>query len=1225
MKRFRKFTILFFGILSLIFTIEKGFCETVTLINSTPRFGTGETHLRCLDTSDELESSQLRISRAYNNGNGLDLPAPSTVDNTEGLGSVVVRWGGGIGDRGAGVYECSSVGSSERVQTIKIAANACDDGTFGPDCNQSCLMCLNGAQCDKQKGCICTDQWTGPWCDSPKISFTSDAEIVNYQDNRRIVLRCSCHLQSSQCPQLTIKPLGMKLHFRSNPTNRISDNYIEYEFTPYGINGVMEFACVASNVYVNTTLTLRIKVIGKDPVISEFQDKESNIGQDARFTCKCSIGDMDSVDSVVLISPNGVEIESGLVYSHVYMFDISDVDNSKAGNYTCRVTSSGGITEDIAELQCKNPPTPLKPPIVISNAQGVMRINLNFKEHSGDGPIRAVILNFKRTASSTAQWQKQAIDSGLQNSSVIEMTNELLEYDTEYEFFVSLKRSGPGGEGVAGPSIRIRLSCKEPHESSKFELKATSEDTIRLTWTLKTSVSITEFVISCRMKGTLNWKETSVTTPDAHQCDITGLQMAKLYYCQMLAKSCGGRGPFSVPKSVRTQDGAPGPVQEMKVTVQASDNILVTWKDPSVTNGKIKSFNITYIERRTGVVKTLNAPDYKHFFYIQNLKPHTNYIIMVSAKTTKLGKVSTMNATTQQSVPTGPPLNTTYEFSKNNLIFKWKEPSKNKRNGIITHYEYELYEGKTSRDTYMIKTATVNIPRVIFETLEENQQYTFLVRAFTVMGFGPWSDDFIASTIPTPSTTSIPTKLPALTLNGNKFELQTPITSETKHLAYSSQMGVIVAAVIGVVVLALILFGIMYWSTNMRKARDRNMGRLDSIQSVNFQQLLRERSLSNEYNETGVAIQRSPGIASPGMFSFSGTGSPPLSPGPMSPTCKSPMPPLSPQAEYYRIPWENMILENFLIAEGNFGQVMKGVVKKEGAAIQAAVKMLKEGANDNDRRDFFGELMIMAKVGYHPNIVNLIGASEYQGVLYVATEFAEYGNLLNYLRRSRCLETDPTYANKTNLASTLSSENLLQIAADVSLGMKHLSEKGCVHRDLAARNILLCADGGNIVAKVTDFGLSRSEEVYVKTTAGRLPVRWMAIESINYSVYTTKSDVWSFGILLWEIVTLGGTPYPGMTCAELYEKLPMGYRMEKPLNCDNEVYDIMRHCWRDRPHERPTFAQLYIAINRLVQATKTYVNVENNEGFTYVDINTDDDINPPGNSAASFLLNTSKC
>ncbi|XP_033098604.1 tyrosine-protein kinase receptor Tie-1-like [Anneissia japonica] len=421
-------------------------------------------------------------------------------------------------------------------------------------------------------------------------------------------------------------------------------------------------------------------------------------------------------------------------------------------------------------------------------------------------------------------------------------------------------------------------------------------------------------------------------------------------------------------------------------------------------------------------------------------------------------------------------MNITYRLSETDLIFNWKEPSEDKKNGVIIKYRYKLYEGKSSTGTMMRDALTTN-RRMIFQEWEANKFYTLRIRAYTIKGDGPWSNDFIVLTTPPSSTQS-----PALPTRSGEIGLpltpETVITDTQKNTNSSLQdrLGIIVAAVIVCIIFAVIIIGLMLWTLNMRKSRRNN----DDLPRITLQQLLRERMLSNET----VVAQRSPGIVTPGMFTFSSTGSPPLSPGPMSPTCKSPLPILSPQAEYYKIPWENMILENFLIAEGNFGQVMKGVVKKEGAAIQAAVKMLKEGATDNDRRDFFGELMIMAKVGYHPNIVNLIGASEYQGILYVATEFAEYGNLLNYLRRSRCLETDPTYANKTNLASTLSSENLLQIAADVSLGMKHLSEKGCVHRDLAARNILLCnADCGQIVAKVTDFGLSRSEEVYVKTTA----------------------------------------------------------------------------------------------------------------------------------------------
>nr|XP_014431078.1 angiopoietin-1 receptor isoform X3 [Pelodiscus sinensis] len=307
----------------------------------------------------------------------------------------------------------------------------------------------------------------------------------------------------------------------------------------------------------------------------------------------------------------------------------------------------------------------------------------------------------------------------------------------------------------------------------------------------------------------------------------------------------------------------------------------------------------------------------------------------------------------------------------------------------------------------------------------------------------------------------------------------------------------------------------------------------------------------------------------------------------------------SPDPTIYPVLEWNDIKFQDVIGEGNFGQVLKARIKKDGLRMDAAIKRMKEYASKDDHRDFAGELEVLCKLGHHPNIINLLGACEHRGYLYLAIEYAPHGNLLDFLRKSRVLETDPAFAIANSTASTLSSQQLLHFAADVARGMDYLSQKQFIHRDLAARNILV---GENYVAKIADFGLSRGQEVYVKKTMGRLPVRWMAIESLNYSVYTTNSDVWSYGVLLWEVVSLGGTPYCGMTCAELYEKLPQGYRLEKPLNCDDEVYDLMRQCWREKPYERPSFAQILVSLNRMLEERKTYVNTTLYEKFTYAGI-----------------------
>ncbi|XP_062844515.1 angiopoietin-1 receptor [Trichomycterus rosablanca] len=301
---------------------------------------------------------------------------------------------------------------------------------------------------------------------------------------------------------------------------------------------------------------------------------------------------------------------------------------------------------------------------------------------------------------------------------------------------------------------------------------------------------------------------------------------------------------------------------------------------------------------------------------------------------------------------------------------------------------------------------------------------------------------------------------------------------------------------------------------------------------------------------------------------------------------------------YPMLEWSDIKFQD-VIGEGNFGQVLKARIKKDGMRMDAAIKRMKEYASKDDHRDFAGELEVLCKLGHHPNIINLLGACEHRGYLYLAIEYAPHGNLLDFLRKSRVLETDPAFAIANSTASTLTSQQLLQFAADVARGMDYLSQKQFIHRDLAARNILV---GESFVAKIADFGLSRGQEVYVKKTMGRLPVRWMAIESLNYSVYTTHSDVWSYGVLLWEVVSLGGTPYCGMTCAELYEKLPQGYHLEKPLNCDDEVYELMKQCWREKPYERPSFAQILMSLTRMLEERKTYVNTTLYEKFTYAGI-----------------------
>ena len=178
-------------------------------------------------------------------------------------------------------------------------------------------------------------------------------------------------------------------------------------------------------------------------------------------------------------------------------------------------------------------------------------------------------------------------------------------------------------------------------------------------------------------------------------------------------------------------------------------------------------------------------------------------------------------------------------------------------------------------------------------------------------------------------------------------------------------------------------------------------------------------------------------------------------------------------------------------------------------------------------------------IGKHINIINLVGCLT-RTHLSVVVEYAPYGNLRDFLHEHRPPSSgyeEPIITTDDPITRPLTYKDLVSFAYQVSKGMEYLSSKRCVHRDLAARNVLV---GDNWVLKIADFGLTRnlqSVDYYRKTSDGRLPVKWMAPEALFDRMYTTKSDVWSYGILLWEIFTLGGNPYPSVPVEQLFDLL----------------------------------------------------------------------------------------
>ncbi|XP_059822319.1 fibroblast growth factor receptor 1-like isoform X2 [Hypanus sabinus] len=278
------------------------------------------------------------------------------------------------------------------------------------------------------------------------------------------------------------------------------------------------------------------------------------------------------------------------------------------------------------------------------------------------------------------------------------------------------------------------------------------------------------------------------------------------------------------------------------------------------------------------------------------------------------------------------------------------------------------------------------------------------------------------------------------------------------------------------------------------------------------------------------------------------------------------------------------------LGEGCFGQVVMGETlgidkEKPSKPVTVAVKMLKADATEKDLSDLISEMEMMKMIGKHKNIINLLGACTQDGPLYVIVEFASKGNLREYLRARRPPGMEYCYNPSHVPVEQLSFKDLVSCAYQVARGMEYLASKKCIHRDLAARNVLVTEEN---VMKIADFGLARDIhhiDYYKKTTNGRLPVKWMAPEALFDRIYTHQSDVWSFGVLLWEIFTLGGSPYPGIPVEELFKLLKEGHRMDKPSNCTQELYMTMRDCWHVMPSQRPTFKQLVEDLDRILAMT----------------------------------------
>lgn len=267
------------------------------------------------------------------------------------------------------------------------------------------------------------------------------------------------------------------------------------------------------------------------------------------------------------------------------------------------------------------------------------------------------------------------------------------------------------------------------------------------------------------------------------------------------------------------------------------------------------------------------------------------------------------------------------------------------------------------------------------------------------------------------------------------------------------------------------------------------------------------------------------------------------------------------------------------LGQGAFGEVYQGLYRhRDGDAVEmpVAVKTLPDLSTGQAEEDFLMEAAIMAKFS-HPNIVHLIGVCFDRHPRYIVLELLAGGDLKNFLREGR---------NRPDYPSVLSMKDLMFCALDVAKGCRYMESKRFIHRDIAARNCLLSSKGPGRVVKIADFGMARDiyrSDYYRKGGKAMLPIKWMPPEAFLDGIFTSKTDVWSFGILMWEVFSQGIMPYTSRNNNQVMKYVAAGGRCECPDGCSPEVYRLMRECWNLNPEDRPTFSYLLDQLSACAQ------------------------------------------
>uniref|UniRef100_A0A7N8X2N1 receptor protein-tyrosine kinase n=1 Tax=Mastacembelus armatus TaxID=205130 RepID=A0A7N8X2N1_9TELE len=524
--------------------------------------------------------------------------------------------------------------------------------------------------------------------------------------------------------------------------------------------------------------------------------------------------------------------------------------------------------------------------------------------------------------------------------------------------------------------------------------------------------------------------------------------------------------------------------------------------------------------------QNVNIPPATHL--IGDLEPHSLYAVRVACHSSQGPSdwSSWVELRTKEGVPENPPVNVTAVLNGTEVLMTWEGPP-GKLNGELQGYMVEYSTPGTQQflvDTRLNAELLINLSAPL-------SNVSFRVCAYTGAGQGPWTHTQTLMLI-------TPGDWGRLRLKGRKSPSSPP--------AFSWHWWYVVMAIAGAVSIA--VFMAVYVAKLRRK--ETRFGEAFEPMMESGELVVRYRARRTYSRRTTEATLNSLGISDE----------------------------LKQKLQDVMVDRHKLTLGKTL-GEGEFGSVMEGLLTQEESVLKVAVKTMKIAiCTRSEMEDFLREAACMKEFD-HPNVMRLLGVclqtveSEGYPSPVVILPYMKHGDLHSYLLYSR-LGDCPVY---------LPSQMLVKFMTDIARGMEYLSGKNFIHRDLAARNCML---NENMNVCVADFGLSKkiyNGDYYRQGRISKMPVKWIAIESLADRVYTTKSDVWSFGVTMWEIATRGQTPYPGVENSEIYDYLRQGNRLKQPPDCLDSIYALMFSCWLLSPKDRPSFESLRCELEKALE------------------------------------------